>query len=172
MPIVPHLDDVPVLGQDVYLAPTAYVIGKVRLGDRCSVWYGATVRGDSGAIEIGDEVSIQEAATVHTEDQRPARIGSRVTMGHHALVHAADVGDDCIIGVNASVLSGASVGSGSIVAAHAVVPEGKVIPPNSLVVGVPGRIVREVSEAERARIQRTKNNYQRLGREYRENPLA
>src|SRR5688500_11813214 len=71
MPIVPHLDNVPLLGRDVYLAPTAYVIGKVRLGDRCSVWYGATVRGDSGAIEIGDEVSIQEAATVHTEDQRP-----------------------------------------------------------------------------------------------------
>jgi carbonic anhydrase/acetyltransferase-like protein (isoleucine patch superfamily) len=172
MPIVPHLDDVPVLGQDVYLAPTAYVIGQVRLGDRCSVWYGATVRGDSGAIEIGDEVSIQEAATVHTEDQRPARIGSRVTMGHHALVHAATVGDDCIIGVNASVLTGASVGSGSIVAAHAVVSEGKAIPPNSLVVGVPGRIVREVSEAERARIQRTKNNYQRLGREYREQELS
>jgi carbonic anhydrase/acetyltransferase-like protein (isoleucine patch superfamily) len=172
MPIVPHLDDLPVLGQDVYLAPTAYVIGKVTLGDRCSIWYGATVRGDSGAIEIGEEVSIQEAATVHTEDQRVTRIGSRVTMGHHALVHAAIVGDDCIIGVNASVLTGASVGSGSIVAAHAVVPEGKVIPPNSLVVGVPGRIVREVNEAERARIQRTKDNYQRLGREYRENPLA
>jgi carbonic anhydrase/acetyltransferase-like protein (isoleucine patch superfamily) len=172
MPIVPHFDDHPVLGQDVYLAPTAYVIGKVTLGDRCSIWYGATVRGDSGAIEIGEEVSIQEAATVHTEDQRVTRIGSRVTLGHHALVHAATVGDDCIIGVNASVLTGATVGSGSIVAAHAVVPEGKVIPANSLVVGVPGRIVREVNEAERARIQRTKDNYQRLGREYRENPLA
>jgi carbonic anhydrase/acetyltransferase-like protein (isoleucine patch superfamily) len=172
MPIVPHLDDVPVLGQDVYLAPTAYVVGRVRLGDRCSLWYGATVRGDSGTVEIGDEVSIQEAATVHTEDDRLTKIGSRVTMGHHALVHAATVGDDCIIGVNASVLTGASVGSGSIVAAHAVVPEGRVIPPNSLVVGVPGKVIREVSDAERARIQRTKNNYLRLGANYRGAPPA
>ena len=87
-----------------------------------SVWYGATVRGDTGTVVIGQDTSIQEASTVHTENELVTRIGDRVTMGHHALVHAAEVGDDCIIGVNASVLTGAKVGNGSIVAAHAMVP--------------------------------------------------
>ena len=167
MPVAPHLGRLPEIDETAYLAPTAYVVGKVRVGARTSIWYGATVRGDTGEVVVGDESSIQEAATVHTEGDRVTRIGNRVTMGHHALVHAAEVGDDCIIGVNASVLTGAKVGSGSIVAAHALVPEGREIPPNSLVVGVPGKVLREVSEAERERIMRTAANYVRLGQEYR-----
>lgn len=167
MPTGPHLGHRPTLHETVYLAPTAYVVGRVTIGARSSLWYGATVRGDTGAVEIGEDTSIQEAATVHTEGERTTRIGSRVTMGHHALVHAAEVGDDCIIGVNASVLTGAKVGSGCIIAAHALVPEGKEIPPNSLVVGVPGKILREVTSAERERIERTAGNYVRLGQEYR-----
>src|SRR6266536_1565585 len=139
MPTAPHLGNQPPIDATVYLAPTAYVIGRVTIGARSSVWYGATVRGDTGNVMIGQDTSIQEASTVHTENELVTRIGDRVTMGHHALVHAAEVGDDCIIGVNASVLTGAKVGSGSIVAAHAMVPEGREIPPNSLVIGVPGK---------------------------------
>jgi carbonic anhydrase/acetyltransferase-like protein (isoleucine patch superfamily) len=167
MPVAPYLGQLPEIDETAYLAPTAYVVGRVTIGPRTSLWYGATVRGDTGQVVIGADCSVQEAATIHTEGERVTRVGSRVTLGHHALVHAAEVGDDCIIGVNASVLTGAKVGSGSIVAAHALVPEGREVPPNSLVVGVPGKVVREVTEAERERIVGTAANYVQLGQAYR-----
>jgi carbonic anhydrase/acetyltransferase-like protein (isoleucine patch superfamily) len=168
MPIVPYRGELPTLAEDAYLAATAHVVGRVSIGARCSLWYGATVRGDTGSVEIGDDVNVQEGATVHTQTGIVTRIGNRVTLGHHALVHGATIGDDVLIGVNASVLNGATVGSGSIIAAHALVPEGKEIPPGSMVVGVPGKVVRQVSAAERGRILRTAEAYTRLGQEHRD----
>ncbi len=167
MPILPYLDHRPEVADNVFLAPTAYVVGDVTIGPRCSLWFGATVRGDTGSVVLGEAVNVQEAATVHTEGGRVTRIGNRVTMGHHALVHGAVVEDDVIVGSNASVLSGAKVGRGSIVAAHSIVAEGKEIPPGSLVMGVPGKVLRAISDAEMERIRRNADAYERLGQEYR-----
>ena len=167
MPIVPYLDHLPRVAEDVFLAPTAFVVGRVTVGPRCNIWYGATVRGDSGWVVIGEGVNIQENCTVHTEGEAATTIGNRVTMGHHAVVHAATIEDDVLIGINASVISGAKVGRFSIVAAHSLVTEDKEIPPYSLVMGVPGKVVRRVTEAEIARIARTAEGYMRRGQEYR-----
>lgn len=167
MPVLPYVDHHPSVAEDVFLAPTAYVVGRVTIGARCSLWWNSTVRGDTGPITIGEEVNVQEGCTIHTEADVPAVIGNHVTMGHHALIHSAIIEDDVLIGMNASVLSGARVGRGSIIAAHALVPEGREIPPGSLVMGVPGRVVRQVTEAEAARARRNGDNYLRLAREYR-----
>ena len=167
MPIVPYLDHLPEVAEDVFLAPTAFVVGRVTVGPRCNLWYGATVRGDTGWVTLGEAVSVQESCTVHTQGETETIVGNRVTMGHHALVHAATIEDDVLIGINASVLSGAKVGRFSIIAAHSLVPEGKEIPPYSLVMGVPGKVVRQGTEAEIDRITRTADNYMRRGQEYR-----
>ncbi len=172
MPILPYRDHLPELADDVFLALTAIVVGRVTLGPRCNIWFGSTIRGDTSYVTLGEAVNVQENSTIHTEGGLdpagiPAIIGNRVTLGHHALVHAATIEDDVLIGVNASVLSGARVGRFSIIAAHALVPEGKEIPPYSLVVGVPGKVVRQVTEAEIARITRTAENYMHRGQEYR-----
>jgi carbonic anhydrase/acetyltransferase-like protein (isoleucine patch superfamily) len=167
MPILPYLDHHPRLGEDVFLAATAFVVGRVTIGPRCNLWWGATVRGDSGTVVLGEAVSVQENCTVHTQGETETRIGDRVTMGHHALVHAATIEDDVLIGIGASVLSGARVGRFSIIAAHSLVPEGKEIPPYSLVMGVPGKVVRRVTDQEIERIKRTNAGYLLRGQEYR-----
>lgn len=168
MPVLPYLNYFPQVAEEVFVAPTAFVVGRVTIGPGSSIWFGCTVRGDTGSIVIGEGVNIQDGSTVHTQTGFETIIGNRVSLGHHALVHAAIVEDDVLIGINASVLTGAKVGRGSIIAAHALVPEGKEVPPRSLVVGVPGKVVREITEAEFARIRRTAENYQRLSREYRQ----
>ena len=167
MPALAYQGTLPELGADAFLAPTAYVVGRVQAGDDCSFWFGATVRGDTDTVTIGDRVNVQEAATVHTDAGHPVMIGDDVTLGHHAIVHGATIGDLVLVGINASVLSGAVVGSGSIIGAHALVPEGMEIPPDSLVLGVPGKVVREVRAAERTRIERSASGYVQLGAAYR-----
>jgi carbonic anhydrase/acetyltransferase-like protein (isoleucine patch superfamily) len=167
MPIVPYLEHLPRVADDVFLAPTAFVVGRVTIGPLCNIWYGATVRGDSGWVELGEAVSVQENCTIHTQGETATIVGNRVVMGHHALVHAATVEDDVLIGIGASVLSGARVGRFSIIAAHSLVPEGKEIPPYSLVMGTPGKVIRQVTEEEIARITRTSEGYRQRGQEYR-----
>ena len=131
-------------GERCFVAETAAVIGDVTLGADCSVWFGASVRGDSAPITVGAGSNIQDNATVHCSDGAPAVIGKNVSIGHNAVVHSAAVEDDVLIGMGAVVLNGAVIGAGSIVGAGAVVTKGTVIPPNSLVMGVPGRVVRPV----------------------------
>lgn len=167
MPTLPHLEHAPELGADCLVAPGSWVVGDVRMGTGCTVLFGATVRGDTGDVIIGDDVNVQEGAVVHTETGMTTRIGDRVSIGHQAIVHGAQVGSDCLIGMGAIVLSGSVVGAGSIIAARALVPEGECVPPGSLVIGVPGKVVREVNDAERARIARTNAIYIRLRDEYR-----
>lgn len=168
MPIVPYRDNLPTIAEDVFLAPTAYVVGRVTLGAGCNIWYGATVRGDTSWVTLGEAVNVQENCTVHTQEgDIPAIIGNRVTLGHSAIVHAATIEDDVLIGVNASVLSRAKVGRFSIIAAHSLVPEGKEIPPYSLVMGSPGKVIRQVTEAEIERIKQTAEHYRHRGQEYR-----
>jgi carbonic anhydrase/acetyltransferase-like protein (isoleucine patch superfamily) len=166
MPVLGYEDAYPLLGDSCFIAPTAYVIGRVQLGAECSVWFSSVVRGDTGEVRLGSGVNVQEGSTIHTEKDHDVVIADDVTLGHHAVVHGATVQANVLIGINSSVLTGARVGSGSIIGAHALVPEGKVIPPRSLVLGSPGKVVREVTEAEFERILRTARNYRKLASSY------
>ncbi len=144
--LLDFMDKTPAVGVRCFIAPNAAVIGDVTLGDDSSVWFGAAVRGDSAPITIGPGTNIQDNATVHCSGGAPAVIGANVSIGHNAVVHSATVEDEALIGMGAVVLDGAVVGRGSIVGAGAVVPKGTVIPPRSLVMGVPGRVLRAVPE--------------------------
>jgi len=154
--------DRPDIHPTAFVAPTADVIGDVRVGEHASVWYGCVLRGDIARIEVGRETNIQDLTVVHVDPGRPTLIGDRVGIGHRAIVHACEIGDDTLIGMGAIVLSRAVVGRGSVVAAGAVVTEGMIVPPDSLVVGLPGRVVREVDEGLRGRIAHTVADYRLL----------
>ncbi len=157
----------PLVHPDAYVHPAAHVIGDVTLGARASVWPTAVLRGDTAAIVVGDESNVQDGTIIHVDDGVPCTIGDRVAIGHRAIVHGATVHDDCLIGMGAILLNRVVVGSGSIVGAGAVCPEGLVIPPGSLVIGVPGRVIRATTADERARIARTVASYVALRLQYR-----
>ena len=144
--ILSFTDKTPSIGERCYIAPNAAVIGAVELGDDCSVWFGAAVRDDSGKITVGSGTNIQDNATIHCSDGVPAAIGSRVSIGHNAVVHSAVVEDECLIGMGAVVLDRAVIGRGSIVGAGAVVTKGTVVPPYSLVAGIPAKVLKTVPE--------------------------
>ena len=144
------LSQKPRLGQGVYIAQGAMALGDVALGDHSSVWYNAVLRGDIERIVVGHHSNIQDNAVLHLADDLPCILGDYVTVGHSAVVHACTVGNECLIGIGATVLDGAVIGEQCLIAAGSVVPPGKRIPPGSMVVGVPGKIVRELSAEERA----------------------
>ena len=150
-----------------YVHPTAVVLGDVTLGARVSVWPTAVLRGDSDVIAIGADSNVQDGAVIHVDEGSPTRVGNRVAIGHRAIVHGATIDDDVLIAMGAVLLNGVHVGSGSIIGAGAVLPEGKRIPENSLVIGVPGRIVRQTTNEERERIKRTVDAYLDLSEQYR-----
>jgi carbonic anhydrase/acetyltransferase-like protein (isoleucine patch superfamily) len=150
-----------------FVHPLAFVCGDAVLGPGASVWPFAVVRADNERITVGAESNVQDGAVLHADPGVPCTLGARVSVGHRAIVHGATVHDDCIIGMGAIVLNGAVVGAGSIVAAGALVREGQVVPAGSLVVGAPARVVREVTDADRARIHRTAAAYVRLQARHR-----
>jgi carbonic anhydrase/acetyltransferase-like protein (isoleucine patch superfamily) len=127
---------------------TAVLIGDVRLGDQVSLWPHAVVRADYGEIVIGDGSNVQDCAVIHNDHQHPAVIGKDCVIGHGAVVHGCTIGDRCLIGIGAIVLNGAQIGEESVIGAGALVPEGKILPPRSLVLGVPGKLLRSVSDEE------------------------
>ena len=139
----------PQLGRNVYIPESAVVIGEVILGDEVNIWFGAVVRGDMHYIKIDNRSNIQDNAVVHvTTAVSPTNIGSGVTVGHGAIIHGCTIEDDCMIGMGAIVMDDAVIGSGSLVGAGALVPPNMKVPPKSLVVGMPGKIVREVKNEE------------------------
>ena len=142
--------DTPEVGVDVFAHEPVVVIGRVRLGDRSSVWPIAVLRGDVEAITVGDETNVQDGAVLHADPGMPCTVGDRVTIGHRATVHGCTVGDECLIGIGATVLNGARIGSQSIIGAHALVPEGMEIPSGVLAVGVPAKVRRDLTDEERA----------------------
>jgi carbonic anhydrase/acetyltransferase-like protein (isoleucine patch superfamily) len=156
-----------VIDPTAYIHPAAIVTGDVTLGARVSVWPTAVIRGDSDTIEIGDDSNVQDGTIVHVDHGVPTKIGKRVAIGHRAIVHGATVEDDCLIAMGAILLNGVHVGTGSIVGAGAVCREGMKIPPNSLVLGVPGRVTRATTPDERARIKHTVESYLDLQERYR-----
>ncbi len=143
----------PNIGERVYIAPTAVVIGDVEIADGVSVWDGAVIRGDVSYIKIGKNTNIQDNAVVHVDYDEPTIIGENVTVGHMAVVHAAKIGNNVIVGIHAVVLNGAQIGDGSVIGAGAVVTPGTKIPPKSLVLGIPGKIVRQGDDVERMAIE-------------------
>lgn len=143
----------PVVAPDAYIANTAVVIGDVTLKAHSSVWYNAVLRGDINRIEIGEGSNIQDNAVVHLADDFPCVIGRYVTVGHSAIVHACVVEDECLIGMGATVLDGAVVGAQSIVGANALVTQGTTIPPGSMVLGSPAKVVRALTDKERASLR-------------------
>ena len=142
-----------------FIAPGAVVMGDVTLGADASVWYGAVLRGDMAPIVIGAETNLQDGTVVHVDEGEPCIIGRRVGVGHRVILHGCSVEDECLIGMGSILLNGVRVGTGSVVAAGAVIPEGMEVPARSLVMGVPGRIVRTVDAALAQRIAATWSHY-------------
>lgn len=157
----------PGIDPTAFIHPAAVVMGRVTLGARASVWPAAVVRADADAITIGEDSNVQDGSVLHCDPGVPCSIGARVTIGHRAIVHGATVEDECLIGMGAIVLNRAVIGRGSLVAAGAVVSERTVVPPNSLVMGVPGRVVKSTSEELRARIRRGAETYVALSIRHR-----
>jgi len=154
------------LDPSAFLAPGAVVVGEVTIGARASIWFNTVVRGDSAAIEIGEDSNVQDNSTVHVDEGMPAVVGNRVTIGHRAIVHGCVVGDDSLVGMGAVILSGARIGAGSLIGAASLVREGQVIPPGSLALGSPARVVGGVSDAHRESIRGGAQHYVELSRAY------
>ena len=150
-----------------FIHPAAFVCGDVTLGAGASVWPGAVIRADSAPITIGESSNIQDGVVIHVDPGLSCTIGARVTIGHRAVVHGATVEDDCLVAIGALVLNRVVVGRGSLVGAGAVCAEGMVIPPNSLVLGVPARVVRTTDEALRSRISSGVAAYTELAEQHR-----
>jgi carbonic anhydrase/acetyltransferase-like protein (isoleucine patch superfamily) len=162
----------PNIHPSAFIHPRAVVLGDVTLGARVSVWPTAVIRGDSDAIMIGDDSNVQDGTIVHVDDGVPTTIGKRVGIGHRAIVHGATIEDDCLIAMGAVLLNHVHVGTGSIVGAGAVCREGMLIPPNSLVLGVPGRVTRSTTDDDRDRIRRTVQSYVDLQERYRRGEIV
>jgi carbonic anhydrase/acetyltransferase-like protein (isoleucine patch superfamily) len=147
--ILPFDGKLPELGQDVLVASGAQLIGDLRIGSQSSIWFNVVVRADVHHVRIGERTNIQDNTTVHvTEGRAPCIIGSDVTVGHNAILHACTVEDLCLIGMGAIVLDHAVIGKGSLVGAGALVTQGKIFPPHSLIVGSPAKVMRPLTEAE------------------------
>ena len=138
----------PLLGPGAWAAPSADLIGDVRLGARASVWFGAVIRADNTPIRIGEEANVQDGAVGHSDPGAPLTIGARVTVGHQAILHGCTVGEGALIGMGARVLNGAVIGANCLVGAGALVTEGKAFEPGMLIVGSPARAIRPLTEAE------------------------
>lgn len=158
--ILPVQGKHPQLGADCFVAENATIVGDVTLGARCTVWFNAVLRGDVNSIRIGDKTNVQDGAVIHCTYQKAATtIGSRVSIGHKAIVHGCTVQDDVLIGMGAIVMDQAVVGAGCIIAAGAVVLENTQCEPGFLYAGIPARKIKPVTEEQRANMLRTADNY-------------
>lgn len=138
----------PQVGESVYISESADVIGNVVLGDNANVWFGCVLRGDINKIQIGESTNIQDLSVLHVVKDIPCIVGKQVTVGHKATLHACEIGDNCLIGMDSTILDGARIGANSVVAAGSVVPPGKVFPSGVLIMGSPAKVVRELTEDE------------------------
>lgn len=167
--IYEFLDSRPEFGETVFIAPSADIIGDVKIGDYSSVWFNVTVRGDVNWIEIGNRTNIQDNTSVHVTNQtHPTRIGDDVTIGHNAMVHGCTIHDRVLIGIHATILDGAVVHSDTIVAAGSLVPPGKVLESGYLYMGSPAKKSRKLSEDEIQSIKQNASNYVKYQRAYRQ----
>jgi carbonic anhydrase/acetyltransferase-like protein (isoleucine patch superfamily) len=152
-------DDRPSIADGAWVAPTATLVGAVEVAEGASVWYGAVLRGDNEPIVIGRDSNVQDNVVFHTDDGIPVSIGEGVSVGHNAVVHGATVGDHVLVGMGAILMNRSVIGDECLIAAGALVSEGTVIPPRSLVVGVPAKVLRELSDDEVARLHNNARVY-------------
>ena len=150
-----------------FIAGNATVIGHVEVGEHSSVWFGTVIRGDSDRIIIGEDSNIQDLSVIHTDTSIECQIGNRVTIGHGAIVHGACVADEVLIGMRSVILNRVSIGSGSIIAPGAIVTEGTVVPSGSIVMGIPGQVVRQANDNDRTRIDSAWRHYRELAQLHR-----
>lgn len=166
--VLPLGERVPEVHPEAWLAPGSVVSGSVTVGAGTSLWYGASARGDTATITLGERSNLQDNAVIHADVGSPAVVGNNVSVGHAAVLHGCTVGDGTIIGMGSVVLNGAVIGAGSLVAAGAVVLEGTQVPPGSLVAGVPAKVRRELTEEERAEMREGIAHYPGLAAMHRE----
>ncbi len=165
--ILPYKDKRPKIGNNVYLAPNCVIVGDVEVGDFSSIWFGAVLRGDVEKITVGCYTNIQDNAVLHgTKGKYDVVVGDYVTIGHGAIVHAAHISSHVIVGMGAIILDGAEVGEYCIIGAGAVVPPGMKVEPGSLVLGVPGKVVRHITDLERQMIDNNWKNYLEYAKDY------
>jgi carbonic anhydrase/acetyltransferase-like protein (isoleucine patch superfamily) len=161
----------PKIHHSSYIAPSAIIIGDVTIGENCGVYPHAVIRGDEGSIVIGDGSNIQDCCVLHTDADHQVTIGKNVTVGHAAVIHGANIDDDCLIGIHATVLNGARIQAGSIIGACALVTENMVVPEHSLVLGVPGKIIKQDPQY----VEVIRNNaevYQNLSQKHKQGLFA
>ena len=172
MPVYALGDHTPIVHPQSWIAPNAAVIGQVHLEKNVSIWWNCTLRGDTDLLSVGENTNIQDGSVLHTDPGLRLIIGRDVTIGHRVILHGCTVGDGCLIGMGATLLNRSVIGKHCLIGANALIPEGKVIPDRSLVVGAPGRIVRQLTDEELARIARGNqhyvDNWQRYARELKE----
>lgn len=166
MPIVPYKDKSPQFGREIFVDPTAVVIGDVVLGDNVNVWPGAVLRGDTERIILGRGTSFQDNSVAHTDPSYPITIGERCVVGHGVVVHGATVGDYCLIGMGSTLLNGAVIDHHSIVGANSLVTQHKVFPPYSMILGSPARLVREIGDEDLAELIELCERYRMRSLEY------
>jgi carbonic anhydrase/acetyltransferase-like protein (isoleucine patch superfamily) len=150
----------PTVSDSAWIAPCCHVIGKVTVADRASVWFGTTIRGDNEMIWVGEGSNVQENCVLHTDMGFPLTIGAGCTIGHKAMLHGCTIGENSLIGMGATVLNGAIIGRDCLIGAGALIPEGKVIPDGSLVMGMPGKVVRALDAEAIARLRVSAQHYQ------------
>jgi carbonic anhydrase/acetyltransferase-like protein (isoleucine patch superfamily) len=153
-------------GNDVWIADTARVFGMVQLGDSCSVWYGAVLRGDGDKIVVGNRTNIQDTCVVHVDPGFPVHIGHDCILGHGAIVHGATLGNHVLVGMRATVLNGAKIGNYCIIGAHALVAEGMQIPDYSIVMGTPAKVVKQLTNEQIDKVKRNADAYVELAKIY------
>jgi carbonic anhydrase/acetyltransferase-like protein (isoleucine patch superfamily) len=161
----------PEIPASAFVAPSATVVGRVVLGERVGVWYGAVLRGDVDSVLVGEETNVQDGAVLHTADGFPCRLGARCTVGHRAVVHGCAVADECLVGMGAVLLDGCEVGPRCIIGAKALLTQGMRVPEGSLVVGAPARVVRPITAEERGKLLGWAARYVALARLHREAAL-
>ena len=161
-----YLDKLPTLGKGVLVAPGASIVGEVILADDVSVWYGAVMRGDLAAVKLGLRSNLQDGAVMHVGDSSPCIVDDDVVVGHRAVLHGCHVESGCLIGMQATILDDVVVGHGSVVGAGALVPPGTRIPPRSLVLGLPAKVIRTLTEKDEAFAVALAGKYTRLKENY------
>lgn len=158
----------PKISETAFIADSADVIGDVEVGNLSSIWFNAVLRGDRNKIKIGSRTSIQDNVVIHADPENGVQIGDEVSVGHGAVLHGCRIEDNVLIGMNSTILNGAEIGKNSIVGANALISEGKKFPENSLIIGVPGKVKREIEKSEIEAIAKNAAEYVEFVREYRE----
>lgn len=157
-----HLGREPQIDPSAYVARGAIIVGDVRVGPRASIWHNCVLRGDINSIEIGEGSNVQDGTMVHLADDYGVKVGKHVTIGHAAMIHACTIGDECLIGMQATILDGAEIGAQSIIGAHSLVTNGMKIPPGSLAMGVPAKVVKQLTPEARAKIRGWAEKYEKV----------